>query len=97
MKENSYSCGICGKAYPTIEERMTCEKQCYDKSKKEEAEKIKKRLEDEKNALIKKIETKNKECLELIQEYNDKFGVLRVKDCQNLPHIFDLLSEGWWI
>lgn len=50
-----YTCGICGKTFATIEERNVHEAQCIADRKKAEAALAKKKLEDEKLLVRKKL------------------------------------------
>jgi len=77
-----FTCGYCGKPYPTIGERMECERKCHEKKAQEE-EKLKssKREEDMKSdsdkifALAKQRDDLDAKISELVKAYDRKYGV----------------------
>ena len=77
-----YICGYCGKAYPTVGERMECEKKCYEKKIQEEENlKASKREEEMKKdsdnimALVKERDGLAAKISDMVKEYDKKYGV----------------------
>ena len=93
-----YHCAICGKAYDTIEERVSCETKCLASRKKAQEELKKKKLEEEKAARKDEIEKKYKELSALVNDYCKDYGSLQIGDTRyfddNMPTLSKLL--GWW-
>lgn len=91
-----YICGYCGKAYPTIGERMECEKKCHEKKTQEE-EKLKasKREEEMKGdsdkifALAKQRDDLDAKISELVKAYDSKYGVFTTESLYPLFKPFD--------
>ena len=57
-EEAIYVCGICGKPYSNIKERMECESKCYEERKKAEEALKKQKLVKERDARKEEIEKK---------------------------------------
>lgn len=94
----NYCCAICGKSYPTIEERNKCEAKCIADRKKAEEALAKKKLEDNKVARKAEIDKKYKELNTLIRGYIDDYGSLRLGETHyfdNFPALSKLLG-GWF-
>lgn len=96
-----YVCGICGKPYSTIEDRMACESKCYEERKKAEEALKKQKLAKEQAERKTEIESKYKELRELINNYCKDYGYLALhnvsfddSDDQDFINGSDLL--GWW-
>lgn len=88
-----YHCAICGKAYDTIDERVSCETKCLASRKKAQAEIEKKKLEEKKNTRKAEIEKKYKELATLVNDYCKEFGEsLYFED--DIPTLSKLI--GWW-
>ena len=93
-----YICGYCGHAYPTIGERMNCERVCHDKKVREEEEaKASKKNEEMKKdkdvliALIKERDNLDEKITNTAREYDKKYGAFT--SAQIVPWIrpFDAL------
>ena len=88
-----YHCAICGKAYDTIDERVSCETKCLASRKKAQVELKKKKLEEEKATRKAEIEKKYKELATLGNDYCKEFG----ESCYfegDIPTLSKLI--GWW-
>jgi len=106
MPELEYKCGYCGKLYPTIEQRTTCEMTCGAAKKKAEAEKAeanrkaeeakaKEEYESKKKAryddLMKDLETTAKKYSDFVKDYGElKFKI----DQKTFPasRVFDIFD-----
>lgn len=106
MPELEYKCGHCGKPYPTIEQRTTCEMTCGAAIKKAEAEKAeanrkaeeakaKEEYESKKKAryddLMKDLEMTAKKYSDFVKEYGElKFKI----DQRTFPasRVFDIFD-----
>lgn len=98
ITNNMYTCGVCGKAFETIEERNKCEAKCIDDRKKAEAALAKKKLEDEKSARKEEIDKKYKELNTLINNYIKDYGSLQLGEARyfdDFPTLSKLLG-GWF-
>jgi len=90
-----FTCGYCGKTWDTVQERMKCEADCYEKKRKEEArDKEIKKAEDRKNdseAISSLVEQRNKldeQIKDAIGKYNKKYN--RPFECNFTPLMRDL-------
>ena len=94
----TYRCAICGKAYDTIEERVSCETKCLAARKKAQAELEKKRLEEKKTTRKAEIEKKYKELATLVNDYCKDYGSLQLCESRcfedSIPTLYKIL--GWW-
>lgn len=91
-KDAIYVCGICGKPYSTIEDRMACEKKCYDERKAAIEALKKQRLAEERDARKAEIETKAAELNELIRKFVKDYGCLNLRNniaFDEISSIFD--------
>ena len=70
-KDAIYVCGICGKPYSTIEDRMACEKKCYDERKKAEEALRKQKLTEERETRKAEIEAKTAEAKKIAEELSE--------------------------
>ena len=98
LKNKLYKCGICGKAFETIEERNVHETKCIAERKKAEAALAKKKLEDEKAARKEEIDKKYKELNVLIDNYIKDYGSIQIGEARyfdKLPTLSKLLA-GWF-
>lgn len=92
-KDAIYVCGICGKPYSTIEDRMACEKKCYDE-RKAAIEALKaQRLAEERDAREAEIETKAEELFDLIRKFYKDYGCLST---HSNPFDFNKLFGEWF-
>lgn len=94
-----FKCGICGKEYESVEERMKCETECVKDLKIKEEELAKKKLEEEREAREKVIAEKYDEVKKLMHEYIKDYGVLKLtSDCCDIFDNLNLsnLNGGWW-
>ena len=91
-KDAIYVCGICGKPYSTIEERMACEKKCYDERKKAEEALRKQKLAEERDARKAEIESKSKELDELIRRFTRDYCCLQLHSNINLDEASSLFN-----
>jgi transcription elongation factor Elf1 len=96
-----YVCGICGKPYSTIEERMACEKKCYDERKAAIEALKKQRLEEERETRKAEIETKTEELNELIRKFIKDYGSLNLENYITLDRVgnlfnFDKMFGEWF-
>jgi hypothetical protein len=78
-----YICGYCGKAYPTVGERMECEKKCYEKKIQEEENlKASKREEEMKKDyasitdLVKERDALDEKIKLLVRDFDKKYNVI---------------------
>ena len=81
-----WECGICGKEYSTIEERMACEQKC-----KKDAEALHKQIEIEK--LRVEIGKKKKEMDILREQYNnvnEKYNNVNIEYAMLEAQLYDL-------
>lgn len=106
MPELEYSCGYCGKSYPSIDQRTTCEMTCSAAIKKAEADKIeaerkaaeakaKEEYESKKKVryddLMKDLESTAKKYSDFVKDYGElKFKI----DQKTFPasRIFDVFD-----
>lgn len=97
-KKIEYKCGICGKSYVDIADRITCETKCLDERNRVEEAMRKQKLEAEKAARKQEIEDMYKELHEAIAAYTEDYGVLKLshkrsyEDIPTLSSLFDLWS-----
>ena len=93
----TYRCAICGKAYDTIEERVSCETKCLAARKKAQAELEKKRLEEKKTTRKAEIEKKYKELSALVKDYCKDYGSLQIGESSCFEDDYPTLSKllGW--
>lgn len=98
LKNKLYKCGICGKAFETIEERNVHETKCIAERKKAEAALAKKKLEDEKNTRKEEIDKKYNELRKLVNGYCKDYGSIQIGDSRYFDDNFPSLSKllGWW-
>lgn len=98
LNNNLYVCGVCGKAFETLEERNKCEAKCLTERKKAEEALAKKKLEDEKNTRKEEIDTKYNELRKLINRYCKDYGSIQIGDTRYFDTNFPSLSKllGWW-
>ena len=94
----TYRCAICGKAYDTIDERVSCETKCLAARKKAQAELEKKRLEEKKTTRKAEIEKKYKELSSLVKDYCKDYGSLQIGESSCFEDDYPTLSKllGWW-
>jgi hypothetical protein len=92
-KDAIYVCGICGKPYSTIEDRMACEKKCYDERKAAIEALKKQRLAEERDARKAEIETKAAELNELVRKFVKDYGYIQLHSAINLDKINNELSS----
>jgi RNA-splicing ligase RtcB len=78
-----FNCGICGRTYGTIEERMNCEKKCYENKQKEDKNKQLEKLKQEKEVRISEVEKAYKnadevynKAVELENKYKKDYGMI---------------------
>ena len=78
-----YICGYCGKAYPTVGERMECEKKCYEKKIQEEENlKASKREEEMKKdyasitALVKERDALDEKVKLAVKDFDKKYNTI---------------------
>ena len=93
--EAIYVCGICGKPYSTIEERMACEKKCYDERKAAIEALKKQRLEEEREARKAEIDVKAKELEELVRKFIKDYGYIQLHSAINLNKIGSELDSAF--
>lgn len=67
-----YKCGICGKEYSTVEERMECEKKCIEAKEKQNEELSRINLKNRKQKVLDKIHQMEKERDEIVNVVNSK-------------------------
>lgn len=93
-----YHCGVCGKSYKTVGERVACETKCIAERKKAK-EKLEKEMKDRKKAASKaEIEKKYKELVELINDYCKDYGSIQLGESHyfdDFPALSKLLG-GWF-
>ena len=78
-----YICGYCGKAYPTIGERMECERKCHEKKVQEEENlKASKRDEEMKKDyasitdLVKERDALDEKIKLLVRDFDKKYNAI---------------------
>ena len=97
--ETIYVCGICGKPYSNIKERMECESKCYEERKKAEEALKKQKLAKERDARKAEIEEKSKELSELIRDFIKDYGYLQLHSNVGLDKSifdFDKMFGEWF-
>ena len=87
-----YICGYCGKAYPTIGERMECERKCHEKKVQEEENlKASKRDEEMKKDyasitdLVKERDALDEKIKLLVRDFDKKYNVFEYSE---FPYLF---------
>lgn len=91
--KTEYVCGICGKSYDNIADRIACETKCLDDRTKAEEAMRKQKLELEKDARKKEIETMYDDLHKAISEYVKDYGVIRLHNCSKHENDFPTLSS----
>lgn len=74
MREQIYTCGICGKRYGTVAERNQCERDCIANAEKAAEAKRKAELEAEKTSKQKEIQELIDKAEDLSTKYFEKYG-----------------------
>ena len=74
MREQIYTCGICGKRYGTVAERNQCERDCIANAEKAAEAKRKAELEVEKKSKQKEIQELIDKAEDLSTKYFEKYG-----------------------
>lgn len=74
MREQIYTCGICGKRYGTVAERNQCERDCIANAEKAAEAKRKAELEAEKTSKLKEIQELIDKAEDLSTKYFEKYG-----------------------
>ena len=69
-----YNCGICGKAFETIQERNQCEAACLQKEQAEKDRLAKENKQKIRDSLMKKIADSIEATHDLIRDYRDVTG-----------------------
>lgn len=91
-----YSCAICGSEHESVEERHSCETKCIKERKAAEELMKKQKLEEEKDARKKEIDTIYAHLNEKIKDYVKDYGSIRlnrsVKYDNYCPTLSDLFS-----
>ena len=101
MMERIYECGICGKEFSNVVDRIDCETTCL--AKQREAEEIarKQKLEEEKETRRAVIEEKCEEVLRLMRSYMRDYGTIKLStfsdsDSTSRTSDFNLFGK-WWM
>lgn len=74
MREQIYTCGICGKRYGTVAERNQCERDCIAQAEKAAETKRKAELKVEKESKQKEIQELIDKAANLSEKYFEKYG-----------------------
>lgn len=87
-----YKCGICGKEYSTVEERMECERKCIEAKEKQKEELSRINLKNKKQKALDKIHQMEKERDEIAntvdlkqQEINEAYA-----------KFYKEFGDPWW-
>lgn len=67
-----YKCGICGKEYSTVKERMECERKCTESKEKQKEELSRINLKYRKQKVLDKIHQMEKERDEIVNVVDSK-------------------------
>lgn len=87
-----YKCGICGKAYEGIEERMNCELACLKKKKEEEKKAAEAKKKAEKNTRQSEVTKAIDNAYRLVKKYIKDYGEYSYNgDIENLD--FSILEN----
>ena len=78
MREQIYTCGICGKRYGTVAERNQCERDCIANAEKAAEAKRKAELNAEKESKQKEIQELIDKAANLSEKYFEKYGEIPV-------------------
>ena len=70
--DNVYKCGICGKEYSTVEERMECEKKCIEAKVRQKEEITKVNFKNRRQKALDEIHQMEKERDEIAAVVNSK-------------------------
>lgn len=73
-----YKCGVCGKAYDSIEDRAKCEMACLKKQEEERKLAAEKKKKEEKAARKKEVDDAIKHAQDLINKYTADYGVYKM-------------------
>lgn len=72
--KSAYSCGICGKEYEKIADRMRCEMNCVKKMEEEEKKAAEARKNAEKACRKAEVEKAVSDAIDLLKAYTDDYG-----------------------
>jgi len=78
MREQIYTCGICGKRYNTVAERNQCERDCIANAEKAAEDKRKAALKAEKESKQKEIQELIDKAANLSEKYFEKYGEIPI-------------------
>ena len=92
-KKTEYACGICGKSYDNIADRITCETKCLDERTKAEEAMRRQKLELEKEARKKEIENMYSDLHDAISEYVKDYGAINLRNCSKRESNFPTLGS----
>ena len=72
--QNTYTCGICGKEFSSVQERMNCEMTCIKKQQDEEKKAVEAKKKEEQSKRKKEVEDSIHYAIELIKKYINDYG-----------------------
>lgn len=98
-----YRCGICGKDYPSIAERMKCEQACLKKQQEEEKAAAEAKRKAEKDACFMEASNALDNAFAIVNKCIEKYGKFEYKgklkelDMLNMDFFPSKLWHHFWI
>lgn len=93
--DKKYTCGICGKSYDNIEDRIKCETKCVEERKKYEAERKKNEAEAKRKNDTKKVYDALNNAENALHEYYKEHNSLTLnEDYTYLRFLFS--RQNFW-
>ena len=90
-----YECAICGKSYPSIDQRVECETKCLAERKKLEEEMKRNQYNTKRDESAREINKALYDVNEMITEHLKKYTSLSLSDdYPQLRYIFN--RSAWW-
>lgn len=71
---NKYTCGICGKEFDNVIDRMNHERNCYQNKKDKEEKEKNEKLKEEENNRIQEISNAREHYFDLVSKFNEDYG-----------------------